>query len=358
MRRGSAIVFAGRNRIELREITIPDLLPDEMLVETELTALSQGTDRAMVAGTYRGVEDRWPFVYGYSRVGRVREVGSDVSGFAVGDRVFVGMAGTRLDPADGLGEQGGTYTSYGVVHHSDVVALPEEVDSLAAAISAIAAIAYQGVAVANVRPNQRVLVAGLGAVGQFSALFSRLRGAAVWGMDPIASRREAAARLSGAQPIDPADDIAARIEATAWGARPWPGRNSAPSARYEQRRWAGAGGVADVVIDATGRPDAFEAYIPLLVREGTLCLQGYYAQPLTLDFHVAHLKRLAIRTPGGLDQVDVETVLRLLPLADVTRLVGLTIPVAEVPTALPDLLFRPPSDVICAVVDWTAEQSA
>jgi 2-desacetyl-2-hydroxyethyl bacteriochlorophyllide A dehydrogenase len=355
MRRGSAIVFAGRNQIELRTITIPDILPDEVLVETELTALSQGTDRAMVAGTYRGVEDRWPFIYGYSRVGRVREVGSQVAGFAVGDRVFVGMAGTRLDPADGLGEQGGTYTSHGVVHHSDIVRLPDEVASPVAAIGAIAAIAYQGVVVANVRPNQRVLVAGLGAIGQFSALFSRLRGAEVWGMDPVRSRREVAARLSGAQPIDPTDDVAARIEVTAWGSRPWPGRNNPPTARYEQRRWAGAGGVADVVIDATGRPDVFEAYVPLLVREGTLCLQGYYAQPLSLDFHAAHMKRLAIRTPGGLDQVDVETVLRLLPPADVTRLIGLTIPIADVPTALPDLLFRPPSDVICALVDWTSE---
>jgi threonine dehydrogenase-like Zn-dependent dehydrogenase len=205
-----------------------------------------------------------------------------------------------------------------------------------------------------VRANQRVLVAGLGAVGQFSALFSRLRGAEVWGMDPIPSRREVAERLSGARPLDPEGDIPAMIEATAWGSRPWPGRNGPPSARYEQRRWAGAGGVVDVVIDATGRPDAFEAYVPLLVREGTLCLQGYYAQPLTLDFHAAHLKRLAIRTPGGLDQVDYETVLRLMPPAGVRQLIGRVITLATVQTALPELLFGPPSDVICALVDWTA----
>jgi D-arabinose 1-dehydrogenase-like Zn-dependent alcohol dehydrogenase len=111
----------------------------------------------------------------------------------------------------------------------------------------------------------------------------------------------------------------------------------------------------DVVIDATGRADAFEAYVPLLTREGCLCLQGYYARPLTLNFHAAHVKRLTIRCPGGMDQVDYETVLRLVSNVDVRPLIGMTIPVADAATALHDLLFRPPSDVVCAVVRWQPE---
>jgi 2-desacetyl-2-hydroxyethyl bacteriochlorophyllide A dehydrogenase len=351
--RGTAIAFTGVNRIEIVDISIPALHPDEVLIETELTAVSQGTDRAMVAGTYRGVQERYPFIYGYSRVGRVVDVGPAVQGLAAGDRVFVGMAGTRLDPTDGLGEQGGTYTSHGVVHQTDVVRLPAAADPTTAAIGPLGAIAYQGVVTSSVHPNSRVLVAGLGAIGQFSALWSRLRGAEVWAMDPVAARRELATHVSKAKVLDPGDDIARRIEESAWGARPWRGRNGPPQARYEQRRWAGAAGVVDVVIDATGRPDAFDAYIGLLAREGCLCLQGYYAKPLTLDFHAAHLKRLTIRCPGGLDQVDYETVLRLMP-PEAARLVGQVIPVAEAPTALPDLLFRAPSHVVCALIDWRA----
>jgi threonine dehydrogenase-like Zn-dependent dehydrogenase len=244
------------------------------------------------------------------------------------------------------------------VHHSDIVPLPDDVDSTTAAIGALGAIAYQGVVAANVRPNARVLVGGLGAIGQFSALFSRLRGAEVWAMDPIASRRDLAARISGITPLDPVEDIARRIGETAWGARPWPGRNDAPAARYEQRRWSGAAGVVDVVIDATGRPDAFDAYIPLLAREGCLCLQGYYAKPLSLNFHAAHLKRLTIKCPGGMDQVDYETVLRLTSFANMKQLVGLVIPVANAPTALRELLFQPPSDVVSAIIRWQPERPA
>lgn len=353
MTRATAIAFTARDRIELVEVTIPDPAADEVVIRTELTALSQGTDRAMVAGTYRGVTERYPFIYGYSRIGTVVEVGAEVRDVVVGDRVFVGMAGTRLDPVDGLGEQGGTYTSLATVHHRDVVRVPEGIRSDVASLGAIAAVAYQGVAVSGVRANTRVLVAGLGAIGQFSALFSRLRGADVWGMDPVAERRELAARISGARPLDPSDDIAARVEAEGWGSRPWPGRNGPPASRYEQRRWTQAAGVLDVVIDATGRPDAFEAYTPLIVREGTLCLQGYYATPLTLDFHPAHLKRLTIRCPGGFDQVDYETALRAIELVDVSPLIGRVIPVAEVPAVLPGLLSRGPADVVCAIVDWT-----
>lgn len=349
--RGNAIVFAARDRIELREITIPDLRPGEVLIETDVTAVSQGTDRAMVAGTYRGVEDHYPFIYGYSRVGRIIDKSADVANLTVGDRVFVGLAGCRLDPTDGLGEQGGAYTSLGVVHHTDVVRLPARADEATAAIAALAAIAYQGVASSGVRPNQRVLVAGLGAIGQFSALFSRLRGAQVWGMDPVAARRDLAEQLSGAIPLDPGEDLAARIEETALGTRPWPGRNGPPQAAYEQRRWAQATGAIDVVIDATGRPDAFEAYLPILVREGTLCLQGYYSKPLTLDFHAAHMKRLAIHCPGGMDQVDYETALRLVP-AGAAALIGRVIPIRSAAIDLHDLLVRGATDVVCALIDW------
>jgi 2-desacetyl-2-hydroxyethyl bacteriochlorophyllide A dehydrogenase len=355
MTRGRAIAFTAQNRIELVEIGVPSLRAGEVLVETELTAISQGTDRAMVAGAYGGVRDRYPFIYGYSRVGRVSAVGDGVTQLAPGDRVFVGMAGTRLDPADGFGEQGGSYTSHGVVDESEAVKLPDGLDSTAASMGAIAAIAYQGVVSSDVRPGSRVLVAGLGAVGQFSALVSSLRGAQVWGVDPVSSRRRLAARLSGAIPIDPAtEDVAERVEATAWGTRPWRGRNARPRSRYEQGRWAQAGGPLDVVVDATGRGDAFDAYMQLLTREGCLCLQGYYAAPLTLDFHAAHMKRLAIRCPGGLDLVDYETVLRLTERSDTAALVGLEIPVDDAPAALRELLFQPPADVVAAVVRWAA----
>src|SRR5262249_21928323 len=121
---------------------------------------------------------------------------------------------------------------------------------------------------------------------------------------------------------------------------------------YEKARWAAAQGAVDVVIDATGRPDAFEAYVPLLIREGTLCLQGYYAKPLTLDFHAAHMKRLTVHCPGGMDLIDYVSVVRLLGNVDVSSLIGLEIPIADVPQAVEKLLLDGPADVVSAVIRW------
>ncbi|HZO97287.1 MAG TPA: zinc-binding dehydrogenase [Gaiellaceae bacterium] len=356
--KGSAIAFTGRGVIELVEISLPQLGDEDVLVESELTAVSQGTDRAMVTGSYAGVDDRYPFVYGYSRVGRVVEVGRAVTNVAVGDRVFVGMAGTRLDPRDGLGEQGGSYASHGVVDQTEVVKLPAWVGDSVAALGAVAAIAYQGVVACDIKARSRVLVAGLGAVGQFAVIFAALRGAQVWAADPIAGRRELAARLSGAITVDPKEDVSTRVEETAWGSRPWRGRNGPPDSRYEQLRWRQAAGPLDVVIDATGRGDAIDAYLPLLTREGCLCLQGYYSTPLALDFHAAHMKRLAIRCPGGFDLVDYETVLRLTSSVDVSQLVGLEIPVADAPEMLHDLLLVNEAPPVAAVIRWRVEDEA
>lgn len=351
---GRAIVFAGPRQIELAEVAIPDPGPEEVLIETEVTAVSQGTDRAMLGGGYAGVEERYPFVYGYSRVGRVAAVGESVTDIGLGDRVFAGMAGTRLDPADGLGDRGGGYTSSGVVHHTEAVRLPDQVGSKVAAIAALGAVAYQGVAASDIRPNARVLVVGLGAIGQFSALFAAVRGAQVWIADPVASRREMAIELAGASPLDlGAGDVESQIEDRAWGQRPWRGRNGVPRSRYEQQRWEQAAGPLDVIIDATGRPDAFDAYVPLLTREGCLCLQGYYATPLTLDFHAAHMKRLTVRCPGGLDTADYETVLRLLAGRELGGLAGLELPIADLPGALAELLFGGPTDAVAAVIRWS-----
>ena len=128
------------------------------------------------------------------------------------------------------------------MHQTDVVRLPDGADPTTAAIGPLGAIAYQGVVTSNIQPGSRVLVAGLGAIGQFSALWSRLRGAEVWAMDPVAARRELAARISKVKSSIPAMTSRRRIEETAWGIQAVARAEQPTEARYEQRRWAGLPG--------------------------------------------------------------------------------------------------------------------
>jgi NADPH:quinone reductase-like Zn-dependent oxidoreductase len=74
--------------IEEREINSQTLAPNQIFVETELTAFKIGTDR----GNYEGAEQvpgapDYPRGVGDSNVGIVKTIGSSVMGFKVGDRV-------------------------------------------------------------------------------------------------------------------------------------------------------------------------------------------------------------------------------------------------------------------------------
>ncbi|MGL6097343.1 MAG: alcohol dehydrogenase catalytic domain-containing protein, partial [Fimbriiglobus sp.] len=81
-------------RVAVREVTIPDPGPNQILVAAEYSAISAGTELAVYTGTHQWLKDpampdwKFPFRSGYSAAGRVLKVGSDFpGGFAEGDRV-------------------------------------------------------------------------------------------------------------------------------------------------------------------------------------------------------------------------------------------------------------------------------
>src|SRR5947209_6701978 len=72
-----------------QELDVESLQPDQVWVQTEVSALSTGTDRGNYEGAQRvpGAPD-YPRWVGYNNVGIVRGVGSDVTRLGVGERVF------------------------------------------------------------------------------------------------------------------------------------------------------------------------------------------------------------------------------------------------------------------------------
>ena len=80
-------------RLEERPLDTQHLKPDEIWVETEISALKIGTDR----GNYEGAEQvpgapDYPRWVGDSNLGVVRGAGSGVKRFRVGDRVVAALA--------------------------------------------------------------------------------------------------------------------------------------------------------------------------------------------------------------------------------------------------------------------------
>src|SRR5438067_6703994 len=77
----------------VREVELPPPAPNQILVTTEVSAISAGTELAVYTGTHQWLKDpnlpdwKFPFRPGYSAAGTVVVVGSDVKGWQPGDRV-------------------------------------------------------------------------------------------------------------------------------------------------------------------------------------------------------------------------------------------------------------------------------
>src|SRR4029077_3048057 len=80
-------------KTNVREVELPQPAANQVLVRTEVSAVSAGTELAVYTGTHQWLKDpnlpewKFPFRPGYSAAGTVVAVGSAVMGCQPGDRV-------------------------------------------------------------------------------------------------------------------------------------------------------------------------------------------------------------------------------------------------------------------------------
>ena len=127
-----------------------------------------------------GIKLRYPLIIGSDVAGEVVELGPDVEGITLGDRVLldpmlhgVGLIGERFD---------GGRAEYCVAHHSQVVPIPAAVSfETAASIPLAYATAHRMMVTrANVKADDTVLVLGAsGGVGTACVLLAKMVGAKV-----------------------------------------------------------------------------------------------------------------------------------------------------------------------------------
>src|SRR5579863_9685357 len=87
------VVVLEPNKVGVREVELPPPAANQILVETEVSAVSAGTELAVYTGTHQWLKDpnlpdwKFPFRSGYSAAGVVVAVGAEVRGWQPGDRV-------------------------------------------------------------------------------------------------------------------------------------------------------------------------------------------------------------------------------------------------------------------------------
>jgi len=186
------IDFVRPGVAELCEHVVPELKPTQVLVKTEYTLVSGGTERTCLLGmpNTASAKHGFPFAEGYCGIGYIEQAGEAVKTVKPGDRVLV---------------YHGTHASYSVRDESMVTLVDnDDIRSLDAVFVIIASMGLGGVRKLSVELGESAMVMGLGLLGIFSIEFLRLSGAnPVIAADPNPERRELALSLGADYALDP-----------------------------------------------------------------------------------------------------------------------------------------------------------
>jgi threonine dehydrogenase-like Zn-dependent dehydrogenase len=188
-----AILYGvGDLRIEEVPLESDPLQPGQIYVETEVSALSTGTDLGNYLGdsTYVPGAPRYPRWVGYSNVGVIRRVGEGVRNLTPGMRVF----STQPHQSAFVAQQ-----------DELIVPVPAAVPSEEAALSYLTHLGLASLRQAKYEPGENVAVIGLGVIGLCTIWLARAMGAKVAGISNSKVRSESAIQL-GAHAAFLADD--------------------------------------------------------------------------------------------------------------------------------------------------------
>src|SRR5436190_466941 len=165
----------------------------ELLVRTELTALSPGTETRIYCGTdtnrfaYRV---SYPFAIGYNNVGRVLAVGKEVHEYRPGQRVFTRMpyVSEYVVAEKTLGKMGLSSSSNVPASYDVIAPIPEDVPSEQAVFTHLFMLGFNALHRGQYRLGENVVVVGLGVVGLGAVCMGRLAGARVAAIGNATSR--------------------------------------------------------------------------------------------------------------------------------------------------------------------------
>lgn len=202
----------------LEEVPVPCVSAGQLLIRTDTSLVSAGTERMLVkfgksgwiskarqqpdkvkmvlekartdgvAATYDAVKSKLdqPLALGYANVGRVVEAGRSVEGFELGDRVV----------------SNGKHAEYVTVPKNLCAKIPNSVSFETASFTVLGAIGLQGIRLTQPTIGECIVVTGLGVIGLLTVQILRAQGCRVLGIDFDETRLELA-RQFGAEAVNP-----------------------------------------------------------------------------------------------------------------------------------------------------------
>jgi 2-desacetyl-2-hydroxyethyl bacteriochlorophyllide A dehydrogenase len=258
------IIFSrpGEVTFAALEVDLAPTSPMEIVIQNHFSLVSAGTELACLSGG-----EPWfplPGTPGYGAVGRVLETGSGVTKVHAGDMVFTHGPHAERFKFDSTDRYTGT-----------CVRLPEGINPEHALFARMVTIAMCAIRVSHIELGDRVLVTGLGQIGNFAAQLAQLQGGRVIGAD-INPRRRLLAQTCG-------------IEHTL----------DSQAANWQMELGTAIGGEKiSTVIEASGLSSVATQVVPLVAPHGEIVLLGTPRQSFQCD--VTELFR-HIHLPGFIE---------------------------------------------------------
>ena len=194
----------------LLDTPIPKPGPGEVLIKNHYSVVSSGTELAAIEFANTGVSEKlqnssniekglkllkddgiravWnavfpknilPLQLGYSSSGEVVQTGKDVSDFHTGDKVV----------------SNGNHAEYVVVNQNLCTRIPDNTDIKEASFTVLGSIALHGLRLSETSLGSKVVVIGLGIIGQLVCRLAEAQGSEVIGIDPDTKRTDMSANF-------------------------------------------------------------------------------------------------------------------------------------------------------------------
>ncbi|MBA4387673.1 MAG: hypothetical protein C0404_06805 [Verrucomicrobia bacterium] len=245
------VVFPEVRKAEIRDVEIPALKREQLLIETEVTAISIGTEMTVFSGDVEPgthwAKAGFPRQSGYCNVGVVKEVGEGVDRARIGQRV----------------QSYGGHGKYVVQRQELAREVRSDVPSECAVFATLAEIALHGVRRSEIGLGYSVVVYGLGLLGQMAVRFAWLAGARpVLGVDVAEQRLKLLPKEAGVIAVNPRETNVTEVV-------------------KEVTR----GRMADVVVEFTGNQSLIPGEMKLLRQGGTLAIVSGPRGKTEIDFH-------------------------------------------------------------------------
>jgi len=320
-----AVKVAEDRRLVAVECPAPEPGPGQALIEVAYCGIC-GSDLH-----FRDVPELFPAgtVPGHEFSGRIVSIGDGVGGWSLGDRVCVlpfGQCGEcatcragneQVCPqavSDGVGlgsGRPGAYAGQVVVDERMLFSLPDGVDDRAGTLVEPLAVAIRAVDLAELGPEDPVLVVGAGPIGLLTALVLRHRGmrrAVVCSRNPARAQRAAALGLDTIS-------IEEVLEST-----------DGPACVFE----------------CAGTPAAAQLAVQVLRPLGRLLLVGLSLAPLDLAAPPIVIKELSIQGVIAYQRAQFQAAIDMLAAGaiPVDELISDVVPLAEAESAFQALTAR------------------